>query len=100
LKSPVGARYEAILEEIPDIVAEVDVDKVYTWVNRAGYEFFGDDVIGKNASFFFEDANADTYERVKPLFEGSEETIALESWQRRRDGAKRLLAWWCRPLKD
>jgi hypothetical protein len=95
-----AVRYEAILKEIPDIIAEVNLDKVYTWVNRAGYEFFGDDVIGKEASFFFENAHEDAYEKVTPLFDGSEETIALESWQRRRDGAKRLLAWWCRPLKD
>jgi PAS domain S-box-containing protein len=24
----------------------------------------------------------------------------VESWQRRRDGEKRLLAWWSRALKD
>jgi PAS domain S-box-containing protein len=94
------ARYEAILKEIPDIVAEVDVDKVYTWVNRAGYEFFGEDVVGKEASFFFDDENKDTYDKVRPLFDGSDETIALESWQRRHDGARRRLAWWCRGLKD
>jgi PAS domain S-box-containing protein len=94
------SRYEAILAEIPDIVAEVNVDKVYTWVNRAGYEFFGDDVIGKEASFYFEGPTSATYEVVQPLFEGSEETIVLESWQRRRDGEMRLLAWWCRGLKD
>lgn len=94
------ARHEAILKGIPDIVAEVNVDKVYTWVNRAGYEFFGEDVIGKEASFFFDDESEDTYEKVRPLFDGSEETIALESWQRRCDGSKRRLAWWCRSLKD
>jgi len=95
-----AARYEAILKGIPDIVAEVDVDKVYTWVNRAGYEFFGEDVIGKEASFFFDEESKDTYEKVRPLFDGSEETTILESWQRRWDGSKRLLAWWCRGLKD
>jgi PAS domain S-box-containing protein len=94
------ARHEAILKGIPDIVAEVNVDKVYTWVNRAGYEFFGEDVIGKDASFFFDDESEDTYEKMRPLFDGSEETIALESWQRRCDGSKRRLAWWCRSLKD
>ena len=94
------ARHEAILKGIPDIIAEVNVDKVYTWVNRAGYEFFGEEVIGKEASFFFDDESKNTYEKVRPLFDGSEETIELESWQRRRDGAKRLLAWWCRGLKD
>ena len=95
-----AARYEAILKEIPDIVAEVDINKIYTWVNRAGYQFFGEDVIGKEASFFFDDERQDTYEKVGPLFDGSEETITLESWQRRRDGSRRLLAWWCRGLKD
>jgi PAS domain-containing protein len=28
-----SARYEAILDTVPDIIAEVDVNKVYTWVN-------------------------------------------------------------------
>ena len=26
--------------------------------------------------------------------------VYIESWQRRRDGKKRLLAWWCRVLKN
>jgi PAS domain S-box-containing protein len=95
-----ASRYEAILEELPDIVAEVNLDKVYTWVNRAGNEFFGEDVIGKEASFYFERESGDAYDKVQPLFEGSGETIVVETWQRRRDGAKRLLAWWCRGLKD
>ncbi len=95
-----ASRYEAMLKEIPDIVAEVDVDKVYRWLNRAGHEFFGEDVVGKEASFFFDERSMDTYDKVRPLFDGSEETIALESWQRRQDGRKRLLAWWCRGLKD
>lgn len=28
------------------------------------------------------------------------DAVYVESWQRRRDGEKRLLAWWCRNLKD
>jgi PAS domain S-box-containing protein len=95
-----ASRYEAILQGLPVIVAEVNTDKVYTWVNRVGREFFGDDVIGKEASLYFDDENEDAYEKVQPLFEGSERTIAVETWQRRRDGARRLLAWWCRSLKD
>jgi hypothetical protein len=95
-----ASRFEAILEELPDIVAEVNLDKVYTWVNRAGYEFFGEDVIGKEASFYFAGASDGAYDKVAPLFDGSNETIAVETWQRRRDGATRLLAWWCRGLKD
>jgi len=95
----VSSRQEAILAAVPDIIMEVDANKVYTWANRAGLEFFGPDVIGKPADHYFE-GQQNTYDVVQPLFGGSEETIYVESWQRRQDGAKRLLAWWCRVLKD
>ena len=74
-------------------------DKVYTWANQAGFDFFGEDVIGKQASHYFEGEQA-TYEKVESLFEGDESVVYLESWQRRVDGQKRLLAWWCRVIKD
>ncbi len=94
-----SARYEAILGGIPDIVMEVDNVKVYTWSNAAGRDFFGDDVIGKEASHYFE-GEQDTYVKMQPLFDGEENTFYVESWQRRKDGERRLLAWWCRALKD
>jgi len=94
-----SSRNQAILEAIPDIITEVDTSKVYTWANQAGIEFFGEDVIGTEASFFFE-GEQDTYDTVQPLFDGAEDVFYVESWQRRRDGEKRLLAWWCRVLKD
>ena len=90
---------EAILAAVPEIIMEVDNDKGYTWANSAGIEFFGEDVIGKEASFYFE-GEQDTYDTVSPLFNGAEDIIYVESWQRRKDGQKRLLAWWCRMLKD
>jgi PAS domain S-box-containing protein len=93
----VSARYEAILAAVPDVIMEVDARKVYTWANRAGLEFFGPDVIGTEAADYFL-GEQDTYQVVRPLFNGTEEAVYVESWQRRRDGAKRLLAWWCRPL--
>jgi PAS domain S-box-containing protein len=96
---PLSQRLEAILAAVPDIIMEVDENKVYTWANYAGKTFFGDDVIGKEAAHYFEGAQ-ETYAVVSPLFEGSEDVIYLESWQRRRDGEVRLLAWWCRVLKD
>jgi len=40
-------RYEAILSAVPDIIMEVDTNKVYTWANPAGLEFFGKDVLYK-----------------------------------------------------
>ena len=92
-------RQEAILSAVPDILMEVDNNKVYTWANQAGLEFFGEDVIGQEAAFYFE-GEQDTYNVVQPLFNGSENVIYVESWQRRKDGQKQLLAWWCRVLKD
>ena len=92
-------RYKNILDDIPDIIMEVDTRKVYTWANRAGYEFFGPDVIGKEAAHYFE-GEQKTYELVQPLFDGNENLHCLESYQRRKDGENRLLAWWSRVLKD
>jgi PAS domain S-box-containing protein len=95
----VSSYQESLLSAIPDIIMEVDGNKVYTWANQPGRDFFGEDVVGKEASFFFE-GDQDTYETVQPLFNGNESLIHLESWQRRRDGEKRLLSWQCRVLKD
>ena len=92
-------RQEAILGEIPDIIMEVDARKVYTWANPAGYKFFGDEVIGKEAGEYFI-GEQDTYDQVQPLFNGDQNLFYVESWQRRRDGENRLLAWWCRTMKD
>jgi PAS domain S-box-containing protein len=92
-------RYEAILAAVPDIIMQVDNNKVYTWANVAGKQFFGEDVIGKEAAHYFE-GEQKTYDVVAPVFKGSGDTIYVESWQRRQDGEKRLLAWWCRSVKD
>ncbi len=94
-----SAHQEALLSAIPDIIVEVDNNKIYSWANGPGIEFFGDDVIGREAAFYFE-GEQDTYNRVQPFFYGDDAIIYIESWQRRRDGEKRLLAWWCRGLKD
>ncbi len=92
-------RQQAILAAVPDILMEVDNHKVYTWANHAGLEFFGEDVIGKEASFYFE-AEQDTYGVVAPLFAGREAVTYVESWQHRKDGETRLLAWLCQSLRD
>jgi len=92
-------RNESLLAAIPDIIMEVDRDKVYTWANAAGYEFFGNDCVGREASDYFEGPQ-ETYADVARLFNGDEHVVYVESRQRRRDGQVRLLAWWCRTLKD
>jgi len=92
-------RQNALLTAVPDIIMEVDVNRVYTWANGAGLEFFGDDVIGKEAAYYFV-GEQDTYQKTKPLFEGTSGVLYVESWQRRKDGEVRLLAWWCKVLVD
>ncbi len=95
-----AARQSALLSAVPDIVMEVDNDKVYKWANQAGQAFFGEDVLGHEASDYFV-GDQETYETVAPVFAGNlEPAIYVESRQRRQDGAERLLAWWCRPLTD
>ena len=78
---------------------ETDSNKVFIWANAAGYDFFGDDVIGREVADYFV-GEQDTYRVVKPVFDGQENTVYVESLQRRKDGQDRLLAWWCRGLKD
>jgi len=95
----ISSHQEALLAAIPDIIMEMDANKIYTWANQIGIEFFGEDVLGKKAAYYFE-GEQDTYQAVDPLFRGEEDVIYVRSWQRRRDGQKRLLAWLCRVLKD
>jgi PAS domain S-box-containing protein len=95
----ISSRQEALLAAIPDIIMEVNAEKIYTWANQAGYDFFGKDVIGTEAGYYFE-GDQNTYKKVQPIFNGKENVYYIESWQRRKDGQKRLLAWWCRALKD
>ena len=92
-------RDEAIIGSVPNIILEVDTNKVYTWSNSAGFDFFGDDLIGKEASFFFE-GEQDTYEVVEPLLNSRIDRFYVERWQKRKDGQNRLLAWWSKGLKD
>ncbi len=94
-----NARHVTTLAAVPDIIAEVDTKKCYTWMNKAGLDFFGDDAIGREAADYFL-GEQDTYSAVKPLFNGDEDTYIVDSWQRRKDGEKRLLRWSCRVLKD
>jgi PAS domain S-box-containing protein len=92
-------RCEAILASVPDIIMETDIHKIYTWANKAGFKFFGNDVIGKEAAAYFE-GEQKTFQIMEPVFKGDKNVIYVENWQRRKDGEKRLLGWWCRVIKD
>lgn len=93
-------RQEALMKAIPDIVMETDTNKVYVWANHAGYDFFGEDVIGKEASYYFKEGNEKTYEIVDKIFKGDESVVYVESKQKRKDGETRLLSWWSKVVKD
>jgi PAS domain S-box-containing protein len=93
------ARHEALLAAIPDIVMEMDLNHVYTWANSAGLDFFGFDVIGKDASLFLE--NMDVVDvQVGKIFSRESDTLRIHNWQKRRDGKIRLLEWRYRALRD
>lgn len=92
-------RQEAILSAVPDIVMETDLDRVYVWSNNSGLEFFGEDVVGKKADFYFA-GEQEMSQIVRPLFDGIEKLLYVETWQRRQDGEIRLLAWRCKSLID
>jgi PAS domain S-box-containing protein len=94
-----SSHQQSLITAIPDMIMEVDSNKRYTWANGPGIAFFGEDVIGRKADFYFV-REQNIYDTVQPLFNGNEGVIYLESWQRRKDGQERLLAWWCRVLKD
>lgn len=88
-----------IIDLITDIVAEIDKDNTYTWLNESGLTFFGRDAIGKQLSDFSEGEQV-APQVVSSICAGDETVCYVKSWQRRQDGERRLLAWWHRPLKD
>jgi PAS domain S-box-containing protein len=94
-----SSHQEVLLSTVPDIIMEVNINQVYTWSNPAGLEFFGPDVLGRNAAFYFEGEQA-TLQTVQPIFDGDDRMLYVESWQRRKDGEKRLLAWRCGTLRQ
>ena len=95
----VSAREKSILKTIPDIISETDENNIYVWMNESGKEFFGGDVVGRSADFYFI-GKQEVFSRIELLFRGEKEMVYVESWQRRRDGEKRLLACWYRAMKD
>ncbi len=95
-----SSRHEAILSAIPDIIVALDAQQVYTWANRAGLEFFGDGLLGREASYYLEGDQSASGPTQQPQVDGQENTCYVENWQRRSDGRRRLLAWWCKVLRD
>lgn len=95
-----SSRNKAILDSVPDIIMQIDTDKKYIWANNAGLDFFGSDVIGKDISYYFDKTQDDTCPAIDSVFKQNAKIIYLEKLHRRKDGEKRLLALWCRSIKD
>jgi len=93
------SRADSILEDLPDVIMELDTGNVYRWANKAGLEFFGEDVVGRDASHYCESEMDNCGDFLSQLNSDGSKTL-VESWQRRRDGEMRLMAWSCSPLRD
>ncbi|MDZ7641878.1 MAG: response regulator [Desulfurivibrio sp.] len=92
-------RQQTLLQAVPDIIVEIDHDYRFSWANPAAYDFFGPDLLGRApADFLVEDCSS--LELLQSLLAGRQDFIHCEITQRRRDGKARLLAWWCRAIKD
>jgi PAS domain S-box-containing protein len=95
----IRSKAASILADLPDIIMELDTGNVCTWANKAGLEFFGDDVVGSTVSRFFE-GEQDTSKDVQFCSNVGNSAIKMETWQRRKDNEIRLLAWSCRAHRD
>lgn len=95
----IRSKAASILADLPDIIMELDTGNVCTWANKAGLEFFGDDVVGSTVSQFFE-GKQDTSKDVQSRSNVGNSAIKMETWQRRKDNEIRLLAWSCRAHRD
>ena len=82
-------RQDALLTAIPDIIMEINRSGIYTWSNEAGRNFFGDNVVGREAAQFF--IRHQEVSGNGSAINGG--IIYVESWHRRADGEARLLAW-------
>ncbi len=92
-------KQKAILAAIPDIVVQIDRDRVRTWCKDGGYAFFGDGVIGKTEDYYVEGEKPASVP-LQSLLDGRENMAYMENWQKRRDGQPRLLAWRYRRLVE
>jgi len=82
-------RYNAILATVQDIIVEFDKEMLITYVNKAGYSFFGNDIIGKPLSIY--NKNLISHNSFELLFKGREEPVYYELWHKRVDGANSCL---------
>lgn len=95
-------RYRTLVEAVPEIVAHININGDFMWVNDMGKEFFGQEVCGRHLSEFFFDS--EDYQqaalKVIPLVKDYEGIIQVETLMKRKDGQLRLLKWQSKTLKE
>jgi PAS domain S-box-containing protein len=92
-------RNKSLLGAVPDILMEINTKSEFIWANEVGLDFFGREVLGKPAHFF-SSGKQNAFAQNRLIFGGSEEAVYLENIQIRKDGEKRLLAWWWKTMKN
>jgi PAS domain S-box-containing protein len=92
-------RWKTLLETIPDIVVEVNKNFVFTMANPAARRFYGEDMLGREAAEYLLYPQP-VYSNSQVLLDGSDCTLYLEDWLRRKDGTGRLISWHGRTIKN
>ncbi|HLE12262.1 MAG: hypothetical protein A2560_06720 [Bdellovibrionales bacterium RIFOXYD1_FULL_39_84] len=88
-----------LLNSVAEIICTVDNNRVYTWMNRAGINFFGENAIGKEISYFLHNPTED-YKNIQPVLKDSEQVFCVINWQERKDGVPRLMSWWRKKIRN
>ncbi len=91
-------RQEAILAAVPDIIIEVDINKFYTWVNKAGLEFFGKNIVGEPAIKY--SINQNDIFKFDYQINNNKSIYYVEDTHYRADKTERIFGWWCKLLFD
>ena len=95
-----STHYLSILQTTPDLICELDNNKVYVWMNDSALRFFGPGAIGKEMSFFECEGTTEIYQNIRPQTLDTEQVFSIQSWHRRFDGTPRLLVWWRKHIKN
>ena len=91
--------HKSILNNVAEIICVIDNEKIYRWMNEAGKNFFGDNALGKEISYYLSDQH-EVYKNIQSLLKDKNKVFCITNWQTRKDGEKRLFSWWRKILKD
>lgn len=95
------ARYRALVETIPEIVTQTDMQGNFLWVNKPGIEFFGKDVYQHNLQdYCISEEEFDQIQKQLEIPIRNNLIGQIELLLKRRDGEIRMLKWQCKSLLE